>query len=245
MDKQGVLETKLQDYYEDIDSYGYRYIFSQIVNLYKGKQFSSILDIGSGIGLMLDSIKPFGFDLHALEASEYGYEVLRKKDINVTKFFLEKNNPLPYEDNKFSAVIFNQVIEHVEKNVGKYYIGEIVRVLEPGGVGIIKSPSSYATIWATDPHHVYCWKPNELLKEVRKYKNLVKATPLERNYVEPWMLLKYNEKIIDKWHKYNKYPRLRTIFFIILKITDSLFLKPFGIDRLLCVSNINFVKKKI
>ena len=127
------------------------------------------MDIGSGIGLFLDSIKPFGYDLYALESSTTGLKELKKKNINALEFFLDKDVKLPFDDNTFSAVVFNQVIELVSKEVGQYYIKEIIRVLEPGGVGVIKSPSYYSRVWRTDPHHVYCWRPNELLQEMQKY----------------------------------------------------------------------------
>ena len=140
-------------------------------------------------------------------------------------------------------MVFNQVIEHLEKEVGKYYIKEIIRVLEPGGVAIIKSPSKYSKIWRTDPHHLYCWKPNELYNEVEKYKDNLSDLISQRVTLEPWMFFKYNETIIDTWHKYNRYPKLKRIFSLLFIIADKILNKLTETDRLLAVSNITFVKK--
>ena len=66
---------------------------------------------------------------------------------------------------------------------------------------------------------------------------------LQRVVLEPWMLFKYDEDLIDTWHKYNKYPRLKRLFSICSKIGD-IFLNKFNkSDRLLAVSNVTFVKK--
>lgn len=242
-DKTGVLNEKLKNYYEDANLINYRQIFIEAVMNYRGDKFNKILDIGSGIGIFLDSIRPFGFDLYALEASEYGLKRLKEKNINVQEFFLQKDKKLPFQDNEFSFVLFNQVIEHLKKDVGQYYIKEIIRILEPGGVAIIKSPSKYAKIWRTDPHHIYCWKPNELLREVEQYKQYISEIKLQRVPLEPWMMFDYNDNIIDTWHKYNKYPTTKRIFQLLSKILDKILFKINKSDRLLAVSNVTFVKK--
>ena len=241
--KIGVLNEKLKNYYEDANLINYRNIFLEAVINYRGNKFNRVLDIGSGIGVFLDSIEPFGFDRYALEASEYGLERLKEKGINAQEFFLEKNKKLPFQDNEFSFILFNQVIEHLEKDVGQYYIREIIRVLEPGGVAIIKSPSRYSRIWRTDPHHIYCWKPNELLKEVEQYIHYISEIKLQRVPLEPWMMFNYNDDIIDIWHKYNKYPIIKKIFKLSSTVLDKLIYKITKSDMMLAVSNVTFVKK--
>lgn len=243
MGKNGILNKKLATYYGDADLNNYRRIFLEAIMNYSGDNFCEVLDIGAGTGAFLESIKPFGHSLYALEASEYGVKTCLEKGIDCQSFFLEQNGRLPFENNKFSLVVFNQVIEHLEKEAGKYYIKEIIRVLEPGGVAIIKSPSNYSKIWRTDPHHLYCWKPNELYDEVEKYKDGLSDLILQRVVLEPWMFFKYNEKIIDTWHKYNRYPKLKIIFILSSIIADTILNKIVKTDRLLAVSNITFVKK--
>jgi SAM-dependent methyltransferase len=241
--KTGVLNKKLKNYYEDADLTSYRQIFLEAIINYKGNSFNKILDIGSGIGVFLDSIEPFGYDRYALEASEYGLERLKEKNISHEKFFLEKNKKLPFKDNEFSFILFNQVIEHLEKDVGQYYIQEIVRILEPGGVAIIKSPSKYCKIWRTDPNHIYCWRPNELLNEVKNYGSSISEIKVQRVALEPWMFFNYNDNIINIWHKYNKYPTIKRLFQFASKVIDKILYRVSGSDRMLAVSNITFVKK--
>ena len=240
--KNGILEDKFDTYYKDINLFNYRPILSEAINSYQGNYFHKVLDIGSGIELFLESIKPFGFELYALEASRTGISALKEKNINTYDFLLEKEKALPFDDNSFSLVLFNQVIEHIDKETGEYYIKEIIRILEPGGVAIVKSPSYYSKIWRTDPHHIYCWKPNELLYEVQKYYPEITSIQLQRVALEPWMLFKYNEDIIDTWHKYNKYPKLKRLFGLVGKMLDKIIYNISGSDVMLAVSNVTFVK---
>ena len=239
----GVLEDKLESYYSDAAYRNYRSILNEAIYEYNGFAFKNILDIGAGVGTLYDAIKPFQFDYYGLEVSEYGYDKLKEKGVNVKKFLLDGKNKLPFPDGFFSCVIFNQVIEHVEKHIGVHCLKEIVRVLEPGGVAVIKSPSRYARIFATDPHHIYCWRPNELCEEVNKFIEDVESIKMSRVPLEPWMFYKYSDEKIDTWHKYNKHPSQRRFYYVFFKILDMLANKVFGTDIFLAVSNVTFVKK--
>ncbi len=243
INKKGILEKKLETYYSDVNIYSYLNILNEAKINYKGKSFQRILDIGSGVGSFIEALKNYPYKVYALEGSNYGYATLLKKKVNVKKFFLENNKKLPFKDNYFSFVLMNQVIEHLDKKTGKFYVKEIIRVLEPGGVGIIKSPSKYSVIWNTDPHHVYCWEPNELFNEINKYSDQLLEMRKQRVVLEPWMFTKYNEKIINIWHKKNKFPYVKRFFYLIFKLLDKLINIFIKTDRLLSVANVTFVKK--
>lgn len=242
MEKNGVLEDKLRNYYEDINPIPYRRFVAEAIKSYKGRQFRNIIDIGSGIGTFLESITPFGFRASGIEASDYGLERCRGKGLDVNHFVLRTDKPLPFDDNSTSFVLMNQVIEHLDKQAGAYYISEIVRILEPGGVAIINSPSRNCRIWRTDPHHVYCWRPNELKGEVQRYNNKICDLRLERVSLEPWMFFLYNEEIINNWHKKIKHPTLKRLGSLFFKIADRVVMRPLDMDPLLAVANVSFIK---
>lgn len=239
---KGILENKLNSYYKDINIYNYRELLCEAIKEYRGKNFKNILDIGCGIGSFIEAIKMFNFNILALEGSKIGLEVCSKKNINCKNFILSKNNALPFDNQSFSFVLMNQVIEHLTKEDGKYYIKEIIRILEPGGVCIIKSPSKYCKIWNTDPHHIYCWKPFELLNVVKKHESYLSKIKLERSVLEFWMMFKYNESIINKWHKNVKHKRIKKILRIATQIVDRVINKLYKNDKMLSVSNITFIK---
>lgn len=242
-DRTGILKEKLKTYYKDVNLKDYLENLLVGMREYNGGKFDKILDIGSGVGSFGESISKFHFEIFCLEASEYGVSSALKKGLNVKKFLLKNYAKLPFKDNHFSLVVMNQVIEHVNKETGQFYINEIIRVLEPGGVCIIKSPSKYSKIWQTDPHHVYCWKPNELFNEISKYSESIESIKMERTVLEPWMFFSYNENIINHWHKKNKNPKIKWFLKTIFKILDKTIGLISNTDKLLSVSNITFVKK--
>jgi len=243
-EKKGILESKLKKYYEDLDVIKYRSFLTEGIENYRGDKFNKILDIGAGIGVLEDALKPFGFDVHVLEASEYGLKKLKEKGLKVNEFLLENKKPLPFNNCEFSLVVFNQVIEHLDKETGKYYIKEILRVLEAGGVAIIKSPSKNCRIWKTDPNHIYCWEPSELEEEIKQNSKFIKSYNMQRAVLEPWMFLSYNDEVINKWHKNIKFPKIKKIFQICIRILDKLLYKITGSNSLLAVSNITLIKDK-
>ena len=241
--KTGILEEKLKTYYADTNTASYRDLLIEAIQSYSGKEFRKILDIGSGVGSFEDAIKPFGYEMYCIDASDYGTQTCRQKGYKCEQVILKKGVPIPHNDSMFSFIIMNQVIEHMSKEDGQYYISEIVRLLEPGGVAIIKSPSRYSRIWHTDPNHIYCWKPNELKSEVATHTSQLSKIVLQRTPLEPWMSFKYNEEIIEYWHKYNRSPIIKRTVYLFMKLLDKVWFKMTGSDRLLAGANIQFVKK--
>jgi SAM-dependent methyltransferase len=243
MKNNGILDNKLISYYSDIDIKNYRNLLVEAIQEYEGENFSRVLDIGCGAGSFGEAIEPFGFEYYGLEGSKTGLDICSKKDFNCKRFVLRKDNKLPFVSNMFSLVLMNQIIEHLDKKTGQFFLKEALRVLEPGGVCIVKSPSYYSVIWRTDPHHVYCWKPNELYDEIKKSPGIT-IKRFHKNVLEPWMLFDYNEKIINNWHKYVKYKKIKKFSQFLMIITFKLFSFFSNSDRLIAVSSVTFVKKR-
>lgn len=70
---------------------------------------------------------------------------------------------LPFADGSFRAVFAFEVLEHVDQDVRM--LGEMSRVLAPGGLAVISVPAHMARWSATDVscHHVRRYEPDELL----------------------------------------------------------------------------------
>jgi SAM-dependent methyltransferase len=60
------------------------------------------------------------------------------------------------------VVICSQLIEHMHKDEGIRLLSEIYRVLSPGGMLLIYTPSYYNFPSRRWPYHLYVWKPGEL-----------------------------------------------------------------------------------
>ncbi|MEM7028178.1 MAG: class I SAM-dependent methyltransferase [Chloroflexota bacterium] len=104
---------------------------------------------GCGVGMYnraLLEITPtvYGLDVEfdrVQQAAQYGKKVI-----------IAKGETLPYPDDYFDLVLSNEVIEHVEDDAR--YAVDLVRVLKPGGRGIIFCPNR---LWPFEVHGHY-WK---------------------------------------------------------------------------------------
>lgn len=70
---------------------------------------------------------------------------------------------LPFEDNSFSLVLANHVVEHLPGDVPAI-LRDWVRVLKPGGVmGMILPDQAHGDVLAMDRDHKHAWTANQFL----------------------------------------------------------------------------------
>jgi ubiquinone/menaquinone biosynthesis C-methylase UbiE len=96
----------------------------------------NLLDLGSGTGATIQLAKDnFDVSTYAVDYTDTLMGLPNQKvdvvDLNHCK--------LPYEDNFFDAVIFTEVIEHLENHRG--ILKEINRVIRSGGVLVMSTPN--------------------------------------------------------------------------------------------------------
>ncbi len=101
----------------------------------------NVLDIGCGQSpykflLNQDATKYYGIDI--IEASEFGYN-----NPDITSF---DGKNIPFENEKFDAVICTEVLEHVQDF--QYLVNEIHRTAKPGADVIVTIP------WSARYHYI-------------------------------------------------------------------------------------------
>lgn len=107
----------------------------------------SILDIGCGNGHMLQKVKGKFQELYGIDISPSRLQEAKKKieelyPSGISKFkFIEENadEPLPFPDNYFDAIMCVAVIEHVYDIFS--LVREMYRVLKPDGYVIAEVPN--------------------------------------------------------------------------------------------------------
>jgi len=102
-------------------------------------QNTNILDIGCYDGTFLSLIKNRDNNFFGLEASDWGVEQSRKKNIEVRQYFFDDINNLPHEDGFFDIVIAGEIIEHIYDT--DFFLKEISRILKPKGKLLISTPN--------------------------------------------------------------------------------------------------------
>jgi SAM-dependent methyltransferase len=152
------------DHYGDRDWCWYQHILATVVRESKPGR---ILDAGAGHGLFAECARRWGFDCNAIDASAEAIELARLRGVTVMPAALGVR--LPFENDVFATVVLNQVIEHLEPRVAQQCLGEIYRVLEPGGMAYVASPSRFDAVQVTaDPTHINLLTPSELQTMLRK-----------------------------------------------------------------------------
>ena len=96
-----------------------------------------LLDIGCGEGSFIVQVRQKFAEVYGIDISDDVIELSIKNNIIAKKVNLN-NEPIPFPDNYFDAVVTLDVIEHVFDPV--LFLNEIKRVLVGGGYTIEKHP---------------------------------------------------------------------------------------------------------
>ncbi|MFZ4777685.1 MAG: class I SAM-dependent methyltransferase [Terrimicrobiaceae bacterium] len=109
----------------------------------------SVLDIGCGYGWTIGRLTGKVPNLVGIDLDAEAIESARKHYPGI-HFELQTGASLPFEDERFDAVILSDVIEHVGDWNKELVTGEAWRVLKPGGQFIFSAPYAGIFAWA-DP----------------------------------------------------------------------------------------------
>ena len=112
----------------------------------------SVLDIGCGYGWTLARLAGKVPDLVGVDLDEEALASAKAHYAGI-RFVLQTGADLPFEPDRFDAVIFSDVIEHVGDPNKQPVIDEAWRVLKPGGRFVFTAPYAGLFAWA-DPMDV-------------------------------------------------------------------------------------------
>ncbi len=138
--------------HQDFEKYAYqksmkgvvadRYIDFFLKNIeYQNSNFK-ILDFGCGDGRYLSFFKQFfkKNNIFGVEISQTRYE--RCKKIGWENVFkINKLEKLPFDEQYFDCINFEQVIEHIQEDEIEFYLKEFIRILKNNGKMIFLTPN--------------------------------------------------------------------------------------------------------
>lgn len=96
----------------------------------------SVLDVGCGVGKVLERLQQAGCDAWGVDVSETSIARAREICPNVQVY---PGRRLPFPDRQFAAGGAVNVLEHVEEP--EVFIAELVRVVQTGGRIVLSSPN--------------------------------------------------------------------------------------------------------
>ena len=102
-----------------------------------------VLEIGSAPYQLTYLLSKKGYDICGVDiAPERHAAFISENNLNIIKCDIE-SEPLPFEDNAFHYIIFNEIFEHLRINPIKT-LREINRVLHPDGILTLSTPNLYS-----------------------------------------------------------------------------------------------------
>lgn len=136
------IESLLNDF--DNNSFydwNYNYLFSNKKRYQY--EFGKILEIGSAPCHLTYLLKRKKYPVVGLDINPERFkDFIKKKDLHVVKCNIE-TEPLPFDDNEFGLILFNETFEHLRFNPIAT-LQEINRVLKPKGKLILSTPNLYS-----------------------------------------------------------------------------------------------------
>lgn len=128
-----------------------------------------ILDVGAGCGYFIEAAMQWGIQSVGIDGSEEGIRLAKQRVPEICIDHHELSERLPFSDASFQTVVLNQVIEHLEPRLFEFTMTEVFRVLRPGGMVLVLSPSkANKKEWQADPTHLNLISPSELRQALTK-----------------------------------------------------------------------------
>ena len=146
----------------------------QILQLKSGK----FLDIGCGTKNTMRLFKKREFEVYGADILEFEGDKKSDQENFDIKYSNFENEKIKYDDNYFDIVFCKSVVEHIRNT--KNIFNEAFRVLKPGGIAVILTPSWRHTYWGPfyiDPTHVTPFTESSLY-------DALKFANFERPFVE-------------------------------------------------------------
>ncbi len=101
---------------------------------------NSILEFGSVPLLFTAALAASNYNVTGIDIAPERYkETIAKLRIDVIKCDIESER-LPFADNSFDTVVFNEIFEHLRINP-VFTLSEVLRVIKPGGHMMLSSPN--------------------------------------------------------------------------------------------------------
>jgi ubiquinone/menaquinone biosynthesis C-methylase UbiE len=152
-------------------------IFIHLLNLHKDEK---LLDVGCGDGLQLEAFSKYNshLKLFGIDISE---ERIRRASKRVkTSLSVGSAYKLPFESQKFDAVICSEVLEHVPNP--ELILNEIFRVLKEGGKLVVSVPYRQKITYDIC---IYCGKPTPTAGHINSFDEEKIASMLKMSGFEP------------------------------------------------------------
>jgi len=162
-----------RSYYEHRTWHDYSWLLAGVVKHGQGGQ---LLDIGCGMGFLVECARRWGIGAIGLEASEQAIAVCRKHYPEAEIRLWQGGEALPLADDSIGVAIAHEFIDHISPDQNVALFTELRRVLRPEGTLIVHSPSRFNR-FDQDKGHITFFSPSEFRRFVEGFGFVVVEQP--------------------------------------------------------------------
>lgn len=143
----------------------YRTLLAEFVCFAEG---GPLLDVGCGYGFLLECARQFGTTAIGLDASKSALAYCTRLHPLIDVRSWKGGEDLPIESESIGGAVLNEFIDHITFEQNKLLFRELSRVLKPGGLLLVKSPSKHNR-FDQDCGHVTFFSPGEFREFVQSF----------------------------------------------------------------------------
>jgi SAM-dependent methyltransferase len=125
-----------------------------------------VLDLGCGLGLLVECATRFGLDIAGIDGSPFAIAAGKRRNPDLDLSVHDLRTRLPFPDASFQGIICHQVIEHLTADSATFLLAECSRILRKGGTLLLYTPSCYNKEQALDPCHINLYAPSRLSRDL-------------------------------------------------------------------------------
>ena len=163
------------------------------------QHWEKALDFGCGAGRLSQALTEYAGEVVGVDVSAPMLDTARKLDTNNRcRFVLNQEPNLNlFADNEFDLIYSDLVLQHLPRKLIERYLGELVRILEPGGIAVLSCTTR--PLW-TFKGVIWRFVPGALVRlgqrTVLRYPAPMRMTAMSQRRIET-VLSQHNAHIID------------------------------------------------
>jgi len=194
-----------------------------------------VLNVGVGSGVLEALAARKGVEVWALDPSERSIAALRDNLGIGDHARSGYGQDMPFDDDHFDTVVMTEVIEHLENDVRDQTLGEVVRVLKPGGrlIGTVPAREVLAESEVVCPHcshHFHRWghhssyDRNAMAALLRRY---LAVELVEERFFNEWDRVGWGRRATGllkrflSWRGLGTYGTARNLYFVARKPAEA------------------------